>query len=134
MRREEIATTLKKGWGLTLALLFLFGASAFFGLREFWRWRSLNADFESAQTEIIKTQADAAEFQKELANMSNPVFLEKEARAKLNLKREGELALVVVSENNFPPENFLASPGQGGFDSISNFWLNLKEWRRYFFP
>ena len=134
MRRQELATAWQRNWGLTLALLFLFGASGFFGLREFWRWHSLNADFKNANREIIQNTAAAEKFKQELADLGDPAFLEKEARTRLNLKKEGESVFIVVGENDFPPEDFLAAPARGEFDKTYNFWVNLKEWRQYFFP
>lgn len=133
MTREELAMALRKNWPAWLALVFLFCAGAFFGTREFWRWRQIESDYKNAEKEIAVILEKTGELEREYDNMNNPALLEKDARSRLNLKREGESVLVVVSENNFPKEDFLAQLQSGEFDGKSDFWLNLDNWRKYFF-
>lgn len=129
-----LGIALRKNWPVWSVLVFLFLFSGFFGLREFWRWYNLNKDFGAINANIITTQNQTGELKQELDNLNNPVFLEKEARSRLNLKKEGESVLVVVSENNFPAEDFLEQMNRGEFDQSTGFWLNFKNWKEYLFP
>ncbi len=134
MWRQELATALKKNWTIWLVLFFLLIFSGFFGLREFWRWYNLKSEYNKLNQDIVTTENQINELNQEKENMNNPVFLEKEARTKLNLKKEGELVLTVISDDkSFPKEDFLSQMVQGKFDQKPGFWFNLKNWQEYFF-
>lgn len=134
MRREELATALRKNWPVWLVLFFLLIFSGFFGIREFWRWYNLKHEYDKLGQDITTTQGQIEKLNQEKENMDNPEFLEKEARAKLNLKREGESVLMVISDDNsFPKEDFVNQLNQGRFDQKPGFWFNLKNWQDYFF-
>ncbi len=128
---------------LPLIIIFLF--SFYFGLREFWRWYGINREYTHLESEVAFSQNESQNLSQELADLSRPEALEKEARAKLNLKKQGEAMLVVVSEDNFPQENFLAAESRGwrawlkkpileGFDNPDSIWFNVKNWYSYIFP
>ncbi|MBI2052344.1 MAG: septum formation initiator family protein [Candidatus Sungbacteria bacterium] len=145
MRPGELATVLKKKWlGLSLLALFVL-ILGYLGLREFWRWWAINREYKNIQEEIVKLDARTGELKKELEDLSEPVAMEKEAKARLNLKREGESVLIVVSEDNFPEENFFTSESQGLLTPLKSWllaklnnpesiWFNLNNWKTYFFP
>ncbi|MEK7609470.1 MAG: hypothetical protein AAB476_03260, partial [Patescibacteria group bacterium] len=87
----------------------------------------------------------SGELKEELADLSRPELMEKEARARLNLKREGEAVLIVVSDDDFPEENFLTSKTDGlfaplksafieGLNNPESIWFNLNNWKTYLFP
>ena len=101
---------------------------------EFWKWLGLAREHRALQREIDQTNRQTQDLKLELADLTDPAVLEKEARTRLNLKKEGETVLVVVSEADFPPEDFTAilnnQPGQFS----SPLWGNVKGWGEYFFP
>jgi len=133
MSREEFLAILKRNWSvwLVLSVLFLFGG--YTAGREFWQWFKLRADYSLITKNIQQTQKQSAELKKELAGLSDPQIIEKEARAKLNLKKEGESVLVVVSEDSFPKEDFLSEPIKSRIVDKGSFWFNVINWKNYFF-
>ena len=144
MRPGELTTVLKKKWlGLGLLALFVL-ILGYLGLREFWRWWAINREYKSIKEEIVELDSRTGELKKELEDLSQPVAREKEAKARLNLKREGESVLIVVSEDNFPAENFFTSESQELWAPVKSWflaklnnpesvWFNLSNWKTYFF-
>ncbi|MEK9174948.1 MAG: septum formation initiator family protein [Patescibacteria group bacterium] len=144
MSRGEFAIFIKQRW-LVVPLTVVFLFSVYLGLQEFWRWYGINKEYTSLENELANTQNESEVLRGELADLSRPEALEKQARAKLNLKKQGESMLVVVSEDNFPQENFLAADSHGlwakfkkrvriGFDNPDSIWFNVKGWYSYIFP
>ncbi|MFY9493148.1 MAG: septum formation initiator family protein [Minisyncoccia bacterium] len=145
MQRQELATVFKKNW-LSSSLLAVFVlASGYLGVRELGRWWAIDREYQNVQKEISLLDARSGELKKELDNLSRPDLMEKEARTRLNLKREGESVLIVVSEDNFPKEDFGASAAKGfwaglgvrlkaGLDNPDSIWFNIKNWYSYIFP
>lgn len=145
MRQREPATMLGKNW-FSLSALFVFVlASGYLGLREFWRWWAIDREYQNIQEEIITFDSRSGELKRELADLSRTEIKEKEARARLNLKREGESVLIVVSDDNFPEENFSPSRTGGlfaplksafikGLNNPDSVWFNLNNWKTYLFP
>ena len=133
MWREDLATALRKNWPVWLILFLLFIFSGFFGLREVWRWWNLTSEYNQINRSIGEASQKTENLKQELTNLSNPVFLEKEARSRLNLKKEGEYVLTVVSDNNFPQEDFADRLANGEFDKQPGIWFNLNNWKKYFF-
>lgn len=115
---------------LVVVLLF----SGYFAVREFWRWRAINNVYRSLTREESELKNKSQYLKEELDSLNRPDFLEKEARTRLNLKKEGESVLVVVSENNFPPEDFSQHKTASIFDKEGTVWFNIKSWQNYFWP
>ncbi len=132
MSRAEFTILLKKKWPTWLALGALFLFSLFLGGRELWRWQGINTEYQAVKNKVGLYQQQSQEMQNEINNLARPAVLEKEARTKLNLKREGESVLVVVGEDNFPEEDFLKAQAHGLFDNPGGIWFNIKNWLNYF--
>lgn len=132
MPREEFTILLKKKWLVWLGLGVLFLFSLFLAGREFWRWHGINNEYQVVKNKTDSYEKDSKRLQGEIDNLSKPEVLEKEARSRLNLKKEGESVLVVVGDNNFPEENFLKAEAQGTFDNPNSIWFNVKNWLKYF--
>ncbi len=131
MIKREFIIALKKNW-LTwsfLGAVFLF--SAYVAGREFWRWFKLSSDYSAIAKNIQETEQQTQGLKRELNNLNNPRILEKEARSRFNLKKEGEQVLVVVSEGDFPKEDFLTNPSQP-VENKNGLWFNVLEWLKYF--
>lgn len=124
---------LKKNWvsWFFLGLVFIF--SGYVAGREFWRWFKLSSDYNAVVTDIRETEQQTQGLKRQLDNLNNPQILEKEARSRLNLKKEGEQVLVVVSEGDFPKEDFLTNHSQP-LEDKNGLWFNVRNWKRYFFP
>lgn len=123
----------KKKWRTVVPLTLVFLLAGYFGVREFWRWWGINGAYRDLVKEETELKEKSLYLKSELENLQDPEFLDKEARTRLNLKKEGESVLVVVSENNFPPENFLKAESVGLFEKEGTIWFNLKSWLDYFF-
>ncbi|MEK7077977.1 MAG: septum formation initiator family protein [Patescibacteria group bacterium] len=133
MIKQEFISALKKNWTLWFFLGLVFIFSGYIAGREFWRWFKLSSDYNAIAKNTQETEQQTQGLKRELDNLNNPQILEKEARSRLNLKKEGEQVLVVVSEDDFPQEDFLTSPSQA-IENKNGLWFNVLEWKRYFFP
>jgi cell division protein FtsB len=134
MWKEELAIKIKSSWKVFIPLSILLAFSFYLGAREFWKWFQINSEYSNIEKEIAVTKLKTEELKSEFQSLKNPELLEKEARGRLNLKKEGEYVLVVVGENNFPEENFLGTDSVSVFDNSDDIWFNLKSWRNYLFP
>jgi cell division protein FtsB len=115
MIKREFIIAFKKNWvsWFFLGLVFIF--SGYIAGREFWRWFKLSSDYSAIAKNIQETEQQTQGLKRELDNLNNPRILEKEARSRLNLKKEGEQVLVVVSEGDFPKEDFADKGGSPEF-------------------
>ena len=145
MWKEELAIKVKSSWKILIPLFLVFVFSFYLGAREFWRWFQINSEYARIEKDIAVTKLKTEEFKSEFQNLKNPELLEKEVRGRLNLKREGEYVVVVISENDFPEEDFLGADAVSvftpleaglltGFDNPDSIWFNLKVWKNYLFP
>lgn len=132
MEREEFTILLKKKWLTWLILSFLFLFSLFLAGREFWRWYGINSEYKIVKNKTDSYEQESKKLQREIDNLSKPEVLEKEARSRLNLKKEGESVLVVVGEDNFPEEEFLNAEVYSVVNDSNSIWFNVKNWLRYF--
>lgn len=134
MSREEFTILLKKKWPMWLGLSALFLFSLFLAGREFWRWYGINSEYQVVKNKTDSYEKESKKLQSEIDNLSKPEVLEKEARLRLNLKKEGESVLVVVGEDNFPEEKFLNAEVHSVINDPNSIWFNVKNWLRYFYP
>ena len=134
MWKDELAIKIRSNWKILVPLFVVFVFSFYLGVREFWRWFQIESEYSSIEKETALTKSETEELKNEFQNLKNPELLEKEARGRLNLKKEGEYILVVVGENNFPEEDFLGAQAASVFDNPDSIWFNLKNWRNYLFP
>ena len=116
-------------WALLGSFLVFF---AFLALGEFKVWFGLKREVAREDAEIEKREERILELGEEIERLSSPDQLEKEARIKLNLKKEGEEVFQVVGlESISTLENFTEV-----FDvppkNEAAIWLNLKSWFKYF--
>jgi len=116
-------------WTLLGSFLVFF---AFLALGEFKVWFGLKREVAREDAEIEKREERILELGEEIERLSSPDQLEKEARIKLNLKKEGEEVFQVVGlESISTLENFTEV-----FDvppkNEAAIWLNLKSWFKYF--
>jgi cell division protein FtsB len=133
MWKEELAIKIKSSWKVFIPLSLLLVFSFYLGIREFWRWYQINSEYSSIEKETLAIDSKTEELKNEFQNLKNPELLEKEARGKLNLKKDGEYVLVVVGENNFPEEDFLGADAVSIFDNPDSIWFNFKNWKNYLF-
>ena len=94
----------------------------------------LNQEIESLKVEIAKMDKKEQELTKLIDYLGSQDYLEKEAREKLNLKKEGE-SVLMVSETELAKE-LSNSPGQGsaaGSEEKLAAENNLIKWWKFFF-
>lgn len=132
MSREEFTILLKRKWPIWLALFCLFLFALFLAGREFYRWYGINNEYKIVKEKTDSYEQESKRLESEIDSLSKPEVLEKEARARLNLKKEGESVLVVVGEDDFPEEEFLKAEVANNLDDPDSIWFNVKNWLKYF--
>ena len=103
---------------LFLLLVVALGREGYFNYRTNQEIKRLQQQID----ELQKNNSDAAEMEKYFQSQE---FLEKEAKLKLNLVREGEKLIIVKQEENLPS----GESAQNKTENISN----IKKWWLYFF-
>ncbi len=124
---------LKKNWltwlGLLLFIIF-FSSLAFGDLKE---WLVLKGEIREKEIEIKEVKKEVEDLSLELKRVSNEDYLEKEARAKLNLKKEGEEVFAVLGLENIEKEEDFSNVFEVLIEDSDYRWLNIKSWANYFF-
>ncbi len=123
----------KKIWLTWAALGLLIILFAFLALSEFQRWFVLQKELKEREFEIQKINENTEQLSREIEEVSDPRFLEKEARAKLNLKAEGEEVFVVVGLENIQKEENFDEIFEHSVEIQRGMWLNVRNWWNYFF-
>ena len=89
----------KKDW-MRILFSFLIVVLVFFlakaALKAYLRYREVREEKIEIQKEIDYLQQQKKELEKKINHYADPEFLEKEARRKFNLQKEGEQAVVVL--------------------------------------
>jgi len=94
--------------------------------RETYRNYGINQEIKQLQEKIDELQKSNADFSEMQKYFQSEEFLEKEARLKLNLMKDGE-KLIIVKQN----ESIIA--GQDSGEAESGDISNIKKWWQYFF-
>ena len=114
-------------WGILLVFIVIFGALA---VGEGRRWYALYREVKETEEESRSADARVAELSSDLQRLQSPEYLEREARAKLNVKKEGEEVFVIVGLEQLKKEEPF---GKGPIEERSKVWENVKSWYDYFF-
>ncbi|MEX2145171.1 MAG: septum formation initiator family protein [Candidatus Spechtbacterales bacterium] len=113
----------KIGRLLIMGLVVLF---AFMALRQIGVALKINSDVKTLEKKISELSAENKNIQEKTASFENPDTIDKEARTRLNLKKEGEHVVVLLPpdkqdyEDQFAPEE--ASPDD------ASFWHKIMSW------
>lgn len=84
-----------------LAFLTLLIAVLSYQLYSFWtREGELSLEFDKVKKDLEKAKLDQEKLKAELEYLSNPYNLEKELRARFNLRESGEKLIIIVPSNN----------------------------------
>ncbi len=95
-----------------------------------WRLWKAGERIKQAELEVRNQESENQELKKRLAEVQSPEFIEKEAREKLGLGREGETIVVLPKQDeisNIPARNAFGIADAGGQYPISN-EPNWKKW------
>ncbi len=102
-------------------------------IKAIYKKYQLDHEIASVKSEIEKLDKKNQEFNQMLNYFNSHDFLEKEAKEKLNLKKEGE-TVMVINENSLaqeaailPPADAPAENGNAGEEN------NFIKWWKYFF-
>jgi cell division protein FtsB len=76
-------------------LLLAFQIFSFLGQK-----KEARNDFESAKLDLDKAKIDETKLNAELRYLANPANLEKELRARFNLRKPGEKMIIIVPKNS----------------------------------
>jgi len=106
-----------------LAVFALLAGGAFF--RETLRARQIDHEIATLRDEADRLRVRNFEISKLESSLSSGEFLEREARMKLGLQKEGERAVVVRQETQH------AAPA-GAREASVDVWSNAKKWWTYF--
>ena len=130
---KKFIPILKRFWLIWLilgVLLIGFGSRA---THEFQRWRALRGEIERTKNKITSTEERVAELQGKLTLVSDPAYLEREARQNLSVKREGEEVLVVVGLEDAKQDEHFMLPSESRVEEANEMWENVRSWFAYFF-
>jgi len=102
------------------------------------RKQSLNQELASLQQQIVTSEKDQQDINEELAYRNSPGGLEKEARQRLNVKKEGESVVAILPENQDQGNQGIVPSKQDatGTDQANPqapWWqANPQKWLKYF--
>lgn len=90
--------------------------------RDLWRLAQKEGEIQKANSRLEKLENQNQELEQKAKEVQTPEFVEKEAREKLGLAKEGETVVIL-------PENFdrIAKINQ----SLNNSSLDLPNWERW---
>ena len=108
-----------------LAAFAVLAGGAF--VRETVRARQIDREIDALRGEAERLRVRNFEISALESSLSSGEFLEREARTKLGLQKEGEQAVVVRAEEARPSADASASDDQG-----RKAWSNPKKWWTYF--
>jgi cell division protein FtsB len=109
------------GW-LVAALAIMAALSGAGFAREYFRSRQIDAEIRSLKDEAQRLQVRNFQVSSLAASLKNGEYLEREARLKLGLRKEGEQ--VVVIRNSDPKKPAPSTSGSAQEPS----WSNPKKW------
>ena len=113
---------------LSIILILLL---VWFFLKGYNENRATNQNLESLKKEIEDLEKDNQEFSRLIEYFNSSSFIEKEAREKLGLKKDGE-KVVVVPENNDYRQDQNNKIAEKNIENKKNIFLP-KLWKDYFF-
>lgn len=123
----------KKVWLVWTALGFFIILFAFLAINEFTSWFALEKELKDREFKIQRVTAETEQLSQEIEEVSDPRFLEKEARAKLNLKAEGEEVFIVVGLESIQKKEDFDKIFERSVGPKKDTWLNVRNWWNYFF-
>jgi len=123
----------KKHWAMWLSAGFFVIIFGLLSLGEFQNWSRLKGEIKENELKIHKLNIRAEQVSADIVSVSDPNYLEKEARLTLNLKQEGEEVFVVVGLDDITQEEDFTSVFSGPVEPKGKLWFNVKDWWDYFF-
>lgn len=125
MRKHDRTDSRIRWLAAGLAVFAVLSGAAF--VRESVRARQIDREIEVMRKEAERLRVRNFEISKLESSLSSGEFLEREARMKLGLQKEGEQAVVVRKEQARPASG-TSEPGA----SERTEWSNTKKWWTYF--
>lgn len=102
-------------------------------VREYFKQTEMNKELAGLESELAKLNWDKNKFLQSIDEFESDYFVEREARTKFNLKKEGE-KVVVVPLLSLPAENDGVKNDQAeGGEKRGVYWRNASVWWDYFF-
>ena len=102
-------------------------------VREYFKQMEMNKELAGLESELAKLNWDKNKFLQSIDEFGSDYFVEREARTKFNLKKEGE-KVVVVPLLSLPAENDGVKNDQAmGNEKRGVYWRNAGAWWDYFF-
>ena len=130
MRRTIIVRIFFSKIGLILGLtIFIAVAWAFYGV--LMKRRAVDREIKLIQDEITVLEGENLNLEKLVDYTKSSSFIEKTAKQKLNLKKKGEVAVIIEESKNMKGP---AAPGQVNMRERDVFFQsNVSRWWTYFF-
>ena len=130
---KSFLPTLKRYMLIWLVLILLIVGFGSLAVGEARRWWSLRQETHRAQSETEKIEERVKKLSNELELVTDPAYLEQEARRNLNVKREGEEVFVVVGLESIKQEEHFSLVSSEPVEEKGEVWENVKSWWAYFF-
>lgn len=130
---KRLWPTIKRYWLIWLVLIAVVIFVGSMAVGEFQRWWELRGAIGETEEDIQETQENIEELHGELELVTDPAYLEKEARRTLNVKREGEEVFAVVGLSDAKQEENFSLGSTTTIESGNEVWENVKSWYYYFF-
>ena len=130
MRRTLIARIFFSKLGLILGLIILIAVAwAFYGV--LMKKRAVDREIKLIQDEVESLKSESLNLEKLFDYTKSSSFIEKTAKQKLNLKKKGEVAVIIEENQNMRGlENSLSASAR---EEKIRFQSNVSRWWAYFF-
>ncbi len=129
-RNEQNGVLPKKLPGLFLVIIFfLFFFVAYVTIKEVVNRRQLDQQIAQLNNQIVDLQLEQENFLAEIEDYKSDFYIEKEARVKMNLKKDGEQVAVVKLED----VNKVREQNELNIKNNQSQGSNPVKWWNYFF-
>ncbi|MDP1689109.1 MAG: septum formation initiator family protein [bacterium] len=81
---------------IIIVLTLIIGLISYQHIRFFYEWRDVEAEHATLQNQLQTIKKENENIAEDLNYFQNPENLEKEVRAQLNYKKQGEKVIIVV--------------------------------------
>lgn len=131
MRKKTERGTRRLGW-LIAALVVAAALSGAGFVREYFRSRQIDAEIRALKEESDRLQVRNFQISSLEASLQDGEYLEREARLKLGLRKEGEQVVVLRKEDAAAPSQpETAAPQEPGWSNPKKWWTLFADPKAY---
>lgn len=120
------------GWSqfftvILIIVIVLFSVKA---VKEILNRRSINQELSGLDKQILDLQVKQQDLESLITYLQSPEFIEKEARTRLNLRKEGEKIIIIPNESTTKIQTLDSQITTSTPEQLSN----IQKWWHYIFP